>query len=172
MARQPDAPVFKTRMNLPRSLPDYQRVIFRKFLMRLPWIFAPLYLEIRKIRFIFAPAIEPRGAGCSVSNRIAEIAQLVEHNLAKVGVASSSLVFRSKQKSEPKSSLFFALKEDGTSASDPKAPLPGAGGVNNNSRKYPREAGAFSFDVCFSSHKVNEFLRISRMNLRRQGRLR
>ena len=27
--------------------------------------------------------------------RIAEIAQLVEHNLAKVGVASSSLVFRS-----------------------------------------------------------------------------
>ena len=27
---------------------------------------------------------------------IAEIAQLVEHNLAKVGVASSSLVFRSK----------------------------------------------------------------------------
>ena len=28
--------------------------------------------------------------------RNAEIAQLVEHNLAKVGVASSSLVFRSK----------------------------------------------------------------------------
>ena len=28
---------------------------------------------------------------------IAEIAQLVEHNLAKVGVASSSLVFRSMQ---------------------------------------------------------------------------
>ena len=28
----------------------------------------------------------------------AEIAQLVEHNLAKVGVASSSLVFRSKVK--------------------------------------------------------------------------
>ena len=27
--------------------------------------------------------------------KIAEIAQLVEHNLAKVGVASSSLVFRS-----------------------------------------------------------------------------
>ena len=26
---------------------------------------------------------------------VAEIAQLVEHNLAKVGVASSSLVFRS-----------------------------------------------------------------------------
>ena len=28
----------------------------------------------------------------------AEIAQLVEHNLAKVGVASSSLVFRSNEK--------------------------------------------------------------------------
>ena len=28
---------------------------------------------------------------------IAEIAQLVEHDLAKVGVASSSLVFRSKK---------------------------------------------------------------------------
>ena len=28
----------------------------------------------------------------------AEIAQLVEHDLAKVGVASSSLVFRSKKK--------------------------------------------------------------------------
>ena len=30
----------------------------------------------------------------------AEIAQLVEHNLAKVGVASSSLVFRSKLDAE------------------------------------------------------------------------
>ena len=29
---------------------------------------------------------------------IAEIAQLVEHNLAKVRVASSSLVFRSREK--------------------------------------------------------------------------
>ena len=30
-------------------------------------------------------------------NNNAEIAQLVEHDLAKVGVASSSLVFRSKK---------------------------------------------------------------------------
>ena len=36
--------------------------------------------------------------GCIVQKN-AEIAQLVEHNLAKVGVASSSLVFRSKSKS-------------------------------------------------------------------------
>ena len=32
--------------------------------------------------------------------KYAEVAQLVEHNLAKVGVASSSLVFRSKNKIE------------------------------------------------------------------------
>ncbi len=36
-------------------------------------------------RVIFAPAFE----------KYAEVAQLVEHDLAKVGVASSSLVFRS-----------------------------------------------------------------------------
>ena len=40
-----------------------------------------------------------RDGGVSFSSPdIAEIAQLVEHNLAKVGVASSSLVFRSMQK--------------------------------------------------------------------------
>ena len=37
--------------------------------------------------------------GGAVQKHNAEIAQLVEHNLAKVGVASSSLVFRSKSKS-------------------------------------------------------------------------
>ena len=36
-----------------------------------------------------------------VSAMYAEIAQLVEHNLAKVGVASSSLVFRSKKQRKP-----------------------------------------------------------------------
>ena len=36
----------------------------------------------------------------------AEIAQLVEHNLAKVGVASSSLVFRSKSKDWLSANLF------------------------------------------------------------------
>ena len=35
--------------------------------------------------------------GVQIGN--AEIAQLVEHDLAKVGVASSSLVFRSKRES-------------------------------------------------------------------------
>ena len=44
-----------------------------------------------------------------VQQIIAEIAQLVEHNLAKVGVASSSLVFRSKETTAEKSSCFFYL---------------------------------------------------------------
>ena len=39
--------------------------------------------------------------------KYAEIAQLVEHNLAKVRVASSSLVFRSTERLDAKSSLFF-----------------------------------------------------------------
>ena len=37
----------------------------------------------------------------------AEVAQLVEHNLAKVGVASSSLVFRSTKKRRKCLRLFF-----------------------------------------------------------------
>ena len=50
----------------------------------------------------------------------AEIAQLVEHNLAKVGVASSSLVFRSKSKFDfsvlrrryrPISGIFFCFQK-------------------------------------------------------------
>ena len=39
--------------------------------------------------------------GGAVQKHNAEIAQLVEHNLAKVGVASSSLVFRSKKQRKP-----------------------------------------------------------------------
>ena len=40
-------------------------------------------------------------------SRYAEIAQLVEHDLAKVGVASSSLVFRSKIKAPATLGLLF-----------------------------------------------------------------
>ena len=43
----------------------------------------------------------------SVVNSYAEIAQLVEHNLAKVGVASSSLVFRSRDCSGKDAILFI-----------------------------------------------------------------
>ena len=39
----------------------------------------------------------------------AEVAQLVEHNLAKVGVASSSLVFRSTKKRRKFASLFLSF---------------------------------------------------------------
>ena len=41
---------------------------------------------------------------------LAEIAQLVEHNLAKVGVAGSSPVFRSSQKEQNSGSAFLSLK--------------------------------------------------------------
>ena len=41
--------------------------------------------------------------------KIAEIAQLVEHDLAKVGVASSSLVFRSSLKVSFPLTFFHAL---------------------------------------------------------------
>ena len=40
--------------------------------------------------------------GVEILKSDAEIAQLVEHDLAKVGVASSSLVFRSKGLRKPK----------------------------------------------------------------------
>ena len=51
------------------------------FFLRKVWSF--------KIKLYFCIAFERK------RNTNAEIAQLVEHNLAKVGVASSSLVFRS-----------------------------------------------------------------------------
>ena len=46
-------------------------------------------------RSTFASAIGKTTLVTPKANANAEIAQLVEHNLAKVGVASSSLVFRS-----------------------------------------------------------------------------
>ena len=42
------------------------------------------------------------------SGKYAEVAQLVEHNLAKVGVASSSLVFRSKKQVSSNADFRFA----------------------------------------------------------------
>ena len=51
----------------------------------------------------FAPVNETRMM-CGIEK--AEIAQLVEHDLAKVGVASSSLVFRSKKKTRSDSGFF------------------------------------------------------------------
>ena len=51
-------------------------------------IFAKKFGSLKNVRTFAIP-----------NGKNAEIAQLVEHNLAKVGVASSSLVFRSKKKS-------------------------------------------------------------------------
>ena len=61
------------------------------------WYFLPkkvvlLFGRLRKSR-TFAPHL--RASAIRNDTIVAEIAQLVEHNLAKVGVASSSLVFRS-----------------------------------------------------------------------------
>ena len=56
-------------------------------------IFSSKNLEIKKL---FVPLQSQTKTTCRLGNRPAEVAQLVEHNLAKVGVASSSLVFRSK----------------------------------------------------------------------------
>ena len=58
----------------------------------------------------------------------AEIAQLVEHNLAKVGVASSSLVFRSQSKT---SSRFSCVES--------RFPLVRANGVEYLFLKYDGE---------------------------------
>ena len=51
-----------------------------------------------RVRASFSALFENLILVCKTPIRVshAEIAQLVEHNLAKVGVASSSLVFRSK----------------------------------------------------------------------------
>ena len=49
------------------------------------------FIQIAQMRNFEAASAEAKFS----LNKIAEIAQLVEHNLAKVGVASSSLVFRS-----------------------------------------------------------------------------
>ena len=59
---------------------------------------------------IFAIPLRKNGIALSLKNNFAEIAQLVEHNLAKVGVASSSLVFRSREEITFGWSLFFVEK--------------------------------------------------------------
>ena len=101
-------------------------------------------------------------AGCNVLAN-AEIAQLVEHNLAKVGVASSSLVFRSK--SQKRSRCFLDLflfcllgyvtyppnplsvkgafgAESVVCTSDPTYPCQGVRGCKYSSRKMPANAGS------------------------------
>ena len=61
-----------------------------------------MFAGLRKIP-TFALAIENKAVV------YAEVAQLVEHNLAKVRVASSSLVFRSKQEGQCRDTLAFFI---------------------------------------------------------------
>ena len=65
-----------------------------------------------------------KGSGNGESN--AEIAQLVEHNLAKVGVASSSLVFRSRT-GEPVGFSYFVSCISETRRASPIHPFQGSG---------------------------------------------
>ena len=89
----------------------------------------------------------------------AEIAQLVERNLAKVEVAGPSPVFRSRVAKERRiarfSFLFFG-GGTGFDARDLKAPLSGAGGVNNESR--PLLARSASASPVFRSRKKGKNL--------------
>ena len=62
------------------------------------FFFKKSFAEWKKV-CTFAPAFKGRES-LEIVKSDAEIAQLVEHDLAKVGVASSSLVFRSKVTSQ------------------------------------------------------------------------
>ena len=90
----------------------------------------------------FAPAFKGRESLETVKSD-AEIAQLVEHDLAKVGVASSSLVFRSKQNASLKVGVFVLIE---TRTKRPRAPRGGsrrqAAGGNVKIAECPRGARA------------------------------
>ena len=63
----------------------------------------PIAEKLKKVSKKFA-GLEKMPTFAIPFGNYAEIAQLVEHNLAKVGVASSSLVFRSKTQQNRSSS--------------------------------------------------------------------
>ena len=80
-------------------------------------------------------------------SRYAEIAQLVEHDLAKVGVASSSLVFRSKVRRTAIGcpSYFFEVVAGDPRTSDPESlrdARRSRAGVINSHAKRPASAGS------------------------------
>ena len=81
----------------------------------------------------------------------AEIAQLVEHNLAKVGVASSSLVFRSTKKQSKWAAFFVEINK--SRPKRPHSPLSGVGGVNINSRVIAHTVGS---SLVFRSKSPNK----------------
>ena len=65
----------------------------RKILQRVP---GGLFGAVRAVPNLFEQCRVATKSRKFLGQKFAEIAQLVEHDLAKVGVASSSLVFRSK----------------------------------------------------------------------------
>ena len=83
----------------------------------LQFFFKKSFVEWKKV-CTFAPAFQKKKClfyreqeALEIVKSDAEIAQLVEHDLAKVGVASSSLVFRSTKVGVASSSLVFRSKE-------------------------------------------------------------
>ena len=78
-----------------------------------------------------------------ISSKFAEIAQLVEHDLAKVGVASSSLVFRSKQKTGFCLSFCFCTRLE-LATRPPRGQPPQAAGGNVKCREGRRPMPALA----------------------------
>ena len=78
--------------------PKKEKYIFSYF-------FPAKILQYKKKAVILHPLSREKASGLTHN---AAIAQLVEHDLAKVGVASSSLVCRSRRKAGPRS-CFFTL---------------------------------------------------------------
>ena len=83
---------------------------------RSPITFSGFYFQKRSFRasreqwkFIYIAEAQPKNP--KISKKFAEVAQLVEHNLAKVGVASSSLVFRSHHEASEIETLRLFLLE-------------------------------------------------------------
>ena len=107
----------------------------------------PMKINGKKIwKFDKNPYLCDRKQRSSVA---AEIAQLVEHNLAKVGVASSSLVFRSKEKKPPFGWL-FSLEGRRLARATPIAPFQGVWGCQFRFASRTRAARA---RVSFSAHR-------------------
>ena len=72
----------------------------------------------------------------------AEIAQLVEHDLAKVGVASSSLVFRSNEIDNPRGCLFSFVETRTMRPLSPEGTAALRRGGNVDVREHARVAGS------------------------------
>ena len=110
------------------------------------WILAEILCKPSemKLRFHFRGAAK---ISAIFRRKIAEIAQLVEHDLAKVGVASSSLVFRSKARQAAERLPVLLLGGRG-SHERPQAPMGGRlrqqPGGHNRREFCPRESAGSS----------------------------